>query len=151
MSHLVEWQAADGLEALADGAKQAAAAALEALRPEAAAMTVALVDEPTMQRLHHQHMDDPASTDVLSFAHGEPDPETDLEYLGDVIICLAQAERQAEAGGHSVEDELALLAIHGTLHLLGFDHDTPDRRLTMWHQQAAILQSIGRHHRPEVE
>jgi probable rRNA maturation factor len=64
-------------------------------------------------------------------------------YLGDIIISQMKAEHQAKDEGHSTEDEIRLLTVHGMLHLLGYDHDTSAKRKLMWARQEAILQTLG--------
>jgi probable rRNA maturation factor len=64
-------------------------------------------------------------------------------YLGDIIIALPYTQRQAERIGKPLRDELRLLAIHGTLHLLGYDHAAPDEEAAMWAKQDAILASLS--------
>ncbi len=91
--------------------------------------------------LDYRNIDQP--TDVLSFNQNYPDPETGLEYLGDVIISVSRAEKQARVGGHSVDQEIQLLVIHGILHLAGYDHDTEQNQKDMWIMQAKILTTIN--------
>lgn len=89
----------------------------------------------------YRHVDTP--TDVLSFSAGEVDPDTKDIYLGDVVISLPRATEQALLGGHPVAEELQLLVVHGTLHLLGYDHsDTIDRQ-KMQAQQDLTLGELG--------
>jgi probable rRNA maturation factor len=64
-------------------------------------------------------------------------------HLGDVVIAYPYAERQAQRFGNSLAAELRLLAIHGTLHLLGYDHATSDEEEAMWAEQEAILAPLG--------
>jgi probable rRNA maturation factor len=96
-------------------------------------------------------MDEDSPTDVLSFAMrekgpaGTPDfvfPEGDALHLGEVIISLPQAEIQAKEHKHSVKKEVAVLLIHGILHLLGFDHDRPESREKMQDRETAILKIV---------
>lgn len=82
-------------------------------------------------------------TDVLSFANGEINPETGNIYWGDIIISCQTALRQSKDEGHSLSDEISLLVVHGTLHLLGYDHQDIKSRKTMWAHQAAILTKMG--------
>ena len=107
-------------------------------------LSIALVDEAEMERLHVQWMDEPGSTDVLSFpmddlAPGVPGGPRPGGVLGDVIICPDVAVRQAEQAGHPPSDEIALLLTHGVLHLLGFDHAEPDEHERMFALQASLL------------
>lgn len=128
---------------------QAAEAALRAGSADAAAeMTVALSDDAQLHELNRQFLGVDAPTDVLSFPSGETDPDSEALYLGDVIISYARARTQAEAGGHALESELQLLAVHGALHLLGHDHAEDDEKAAMWALQAQALQALGNPLRP---
>jgi probable rRNA maturation factor len=89
----------------------------------------------------YRHVDAP--TDVLSFSAGEVDPDTQDMYLGDVVISLPRATEQALLGGHPVSDELQLLVIHGTLHLLGYDHLDENDKQKMQAHQDLILAELG--------
>jgi probable rRNA maturation factor len=89
-------------------------------------MTVALVPDSRIRRLNRQYRRKDAPTDVLSFPAGE---QGRMPYLGDVVIAAGQARRQARAAGHSLQTELRVLALHGLLHLLGYDHERDDGRM----------------------
>lgn len=109
-----------------------------------AELSIVLVDEPTMEHLHVQWMDEPGSTDVLSFPMDELRPPGDDEepaegLLGDIVLCPAVAERQAATAGHSAQEELELLCVHGVLHLLGHDHAEPDEEQVMFGLQRELL------------
>lgn len=111
-------------------------------------MAVVLTDDAEIQALNRQYRGVDAPTDVLAFAESEPtDPfVTSPEgkyYLGEVFVSLPRAEEQAEEVGHSVEEELALLVVHGTLHLLGCDHETEDEEAEMWALQDRALGTLG--------
>lgn len=97
------------------------AAVLSALAPAARSVGVKLCGDRAMRTLNREHRGKDQTTDVLSFAGGET-PEG--YHLGDIVISLPQAERQAEAAGHSLERELRVLLLHGVLHCLGYDHET---------------------------
>lgn len=104
------------------------------------------VDAEGIQALNQQYRGVDAPTDVLAFALEEAQevlsaPEGRL--LGDVIVAVDVATRQAAARGHDLEAELALLSVHGLLHLLGEDHDTPARKARMWERQATLLRELG--------
>lgn len=86
-------------------------------------VAVLLCDDLTIQLLNRRFRKKNKPTDVLSFPAQEALPEG-LVHLGDVAISLQTAARQAASAGHSLERELALLLIHGLLHLLGYDHET---------------------------
>lgn len=106
------------------------------------ALTITLTTAERVQELNQQYAGINSTTDVLSFpAEDEPyavEPG-DPPYLGDVIIAYPVAEKQAQDANMSVLAEIQLLAIHGTLHLLGYDHDTPDRQAEMWAIQSAAM------------
>jgi probable rRNA maturation factor len=89
-------------------------------------------------------MDEPGPTDVLSFPMDELRPGNDAEdsvpgLLGDVVLCPQVAVRQAQAAGHSTQEELLLLTVHGILHLLGYDHAEPDQEKEMFDLQRKLL------------
>lgn len=110
----------------------------------AAELSIVVVDEVQMANLHEQYMDEPGSTDVLSFPMdeiraGTPDQPSVEGMLGDVVLCPAVAERQAVTAGHSFEAEMRLLLTHGILHLLGHDHAEPEEHKVMFALQAQLL------------
>lgn len=106
-------------------------------------ISVVLTNDDQLQELNRNYLGIDAPTDVLSFPAEETDPDSETLYLGDVILSYERARAQAAAGGHSVEDELQLLVVHGTLHLHGYDHATPVEKAEMWEAQAAILNRLG--------
>lgn len=85
-------------------------------------VSVALVSDRTVRRLNREYAGIDAATDVLSFPAGGP--AIGVPLLGDVVIAAGVARRQARAAGHPVSHEVRLLALHGLLHLLGYDHHT---------------------------
>jgi probable rRNA maturation factor len=114
-----------------------------------AELSIAVVDEEEMTRLHVEWMDLPGPTDVLSFPMDELRPGTPEEpaegTLGDIVLCPPVARRQAEAAGHPVADELCLLTTHGILHLLGHDHVEQEERQVMFALQRDLLTAfLGR-------
>jgi probable rRNA maturation factor len=111
--------------------------------PADADLTLVLTDDELLHDLNLDFRDTDAPTDVLSFPASEPDPETGVLYLGDVIISVDRAREQAGAGGHSLEAELQLLVVHGVLHLLGHDHAATAGKERMWAAQASILARLG--------
>jgi probable rRNA maturation factor len=86
-------------------------------------VTVAIVPDARVRALNRQYRRKDAPTDVLSF------PSDERGYLGDVVIAAGVARRQAQDAGHSIQTELRVLALHGLLHLLGYDHDRDDGRM----------------------
>ena len=85
-------------------------------------VTVVLVGDRTIRALKLEHWGEDAATDVLSFPTWEPGDPFMPPHLGDIIISLDTAARQAQARGHSLTREVALLASHGLTHLIGHDH-----------------------------
>ena len=86
-------------------------------------MTVAVVPDARVRELNHRYRRKDRVTDVLSFGAGEPGE------LGDVVIAAGVAARQARQAGHTLAVELRVLALHGLLHLLGYDHEHDDGRM----------------------
>ena len=119
-------------------------------------LSIRLSDDAELHalNLNYRSMDKP--TDVLSFGSEawrdgvRAQASSDPEYLGDIVISMERCVAQAQAGGHEVHEELALLVVHGTLHLLGYDHDTPPRKKLMWGQQAQALAAVGIANRVQV-
>ncbi|WP_082374316.1 rRNA maturation RNase YbeY [Ardenticatena maritima] len=116
--------------------------------PPHAALSLVIVGDEEMSRLHLHFRGEEGPTDVLTFPADEMPAEADEEiYLGDIIVCWPQAERQAaEYGGHQPHEELELLAVHGVLHLLGYDDEEETARRAMWARQAAIMEQLGLGH-----
>jgi probable rRNA maturation factor len=111
-----------------------------------AEFSVTFVDEAAIQELNREYRGLDRPTDVLSFAQEEGDmilPPDAPRMLGDIIISVPTAIRQAAERGHEPDAELGLLLIHGFLHLLGEDHDTPARKQQMWARQQALLDELG--------
>ena len=106
-------------------------------------LAIVLADRERMRDLNREYAGQDSPTDVLSFADGSLDPQSGEPYLGDVVICLPVALEQAVSAGNSPESELALLAVHGVLHLLGHDHGQPAERAKMWEAQQRALSSLG--------
>lgn len=131
----------DGIEAvLADAVTMTLTH--EGVAPSAS-MALLLTDDETVQMLNRTYRGVDKTTDVLSFADGEPLYPGGPLYLGDVAISIPQAARQAEKWGHSLDAELCLLTVHGTLHLLGYDHGDWAEKAAMWYAQKTILTKLG--------
>ena len=109
-----------------------------------AELSIVLVDDAEIRRLNarYRHIDRP--TDVLAFAMREGDGATlHAALLGDVVISLDTAARQASARAVAVADEVRLLLAHGILHLLGYDHErSPADARRMFRKQRAILRRL---------
>ncbi|CAB3391213.1 rRNA maturation RNase YbeY [Kyrpidia spormannii] len=115
---------------------------------EAAEVSVVLVDDERIHELNRDYRGVDRPTDVLSFAmrEGEGEPvqtEEGRELLGDIVISVETAERQANQYGHSLRRELAFLAVHGFLHLLGYDHQSPEQEQVMFGKQEEVLSALG--------
>ncbi len=120
-----------------------------------ASVHVMLVGDRAIRSLNRAHRGMDAVTDVLSFpalpyrngrpviSAGDIDPDTGRCFLGDLVICMPRMRRQAADYGHGEARELAFLAAHGTLHLLGLDHERPDEEADMFARQEAVLESLG--------
>jgi len=106
-------------------------------------ITIVLTDDDQLRELNREYLGINSTTDVLSFPAAETDPETARRYLGDILISVPRAGGQAQAAGHALEAEAQLLAVHGTLHLLGHDHAEADEKAHMWKAQAEILEELG--------
>ena len=130
--------------ALARAVAQAAHEALaHCAAPDGAALTILLSDDDNVRQLNRHYRGEDWATDVLSFPAGEPQPGDAAGYLGDIAISFDQAERQAAAKSHPTVAELQLLAVHGVLHLLGYDHLDAETKAAMWAEQAAVLRQLG--------
>ena len=108
-------------------------------------LTIAIEDDEQLRLLNNQFLGIDSPTDVLSFPADEIDPDSGHVYLGDIVISLPRAVYQAESAGHAVQSEVQLLVIHGTLHLLGFDHATPEMKAEMWQLQSHFLEKLAIH------
>ena len=132
--------------------RQAASQALTAEKQTDAEMGILITGQDKIRQLHKEYMDEDEPTDVLSFAMKEkgpldaPDfifPAGDAAHLGEVIISYPQAEIQAAEHGHSAKKEVAILLIHGVLHLVGYDHDQPESQKKMQAREKAILKLVA--------
>ncbi|MBN6186171.1 rRNA maturation RNase YbeY [Aneurinibacillus sp. BA2021] len=116
-------------------------------------VTVTFVDNERIHELNREYRGIDRPTDVLSFAmndEGEEEMEIFLEegmeempnMLGDIIISVPKAQEQAEEYGHTFEREMGFLAVHGFLHLMGYDHETEAEEAEMFGKQEAILNRV---------
>jgi len=116
-------------------------------------VSLLITDDETVQGLNCKYRGIDSTTDVLAFALQEAisneEPEgfmpslDDVCCLGDVIVSHPQAMKQAQEHGHPVGNEVALLVIHGVLHLLGYDHDTPSHEGQMRDIETKVLSTIS--------
>ncbi len=143
MSHRVHLQASSVDAATRDLIHRAVVTALARESAPPGEVTLRLTDEAEIQALNARFLDEDRPTDVLAFPDGTKDPDSGRLYLGDVIIAVPVAARQAARAGHGLAAELALLAVHGVLHLLGHDHAHPEAKARMWQAQQAVLAELG--------
>ena len=102
-------------------------------------LNIAFVDNDYMTELHIKWMDEPGTTDVLSFPMDMPEEPGEAVTLGDIVISPVVAAAQALQQGHSTEHEIYILATHGLLHIIGYDHaDTADEKI-MFELQEKIV------------
>lgn len=114
-------------------------------------LSVTFVDNEKIQEINREYRDKDRPTDVISFAMEEMgEGEMEIHYddeaprmLGDIIISIQKAEEQAKEYGHSVKRELGFLALHGLLHLLGYDHENEADEKVMFDKQKEILDAYG--------
>jgi len=113
-----------------------------------AGVGVVVTGDVAVRDLNRRYRGEDARTDVLSFSQREDAgefvlPPGEPARLGDVVISLPAARRQAKQAGHSLQRETALLLVHGLLHLLGYDHAAEAEARVMESRQAALLTSLG--------
>ena len=139
-----------------DLVRSAAGAALEYMDfPKNVEISVMFTDNENIRELNNMHRGIDRATDVLSFPLFEYDEngditEDDLDFnpngemlLGDIVISLETASRQAQEYGHSFEREIGFLTVHSMLHLFGYDHMTPEDEEEMFGYQREILDRMG--------
>ncbi|TQR19286.1 rRNA maturation RNase YbeY [Psychrobacillus vulpis] len=117
---------------------------------EGSEVSVTFVTNDTIQEINRTYRKKDVPTDVISFAMEEMgDGEIEIKdaelptLLGDIVISVERASEQAESYAHTFERELCFLAVHGFLHLLGFDHGTKEEEQEMFGLQETILQAFG--------
>ena len=111
---------------------------------DSAELSILFVSAGHMQKLNSHFAGNDHATDVLAFPMMEGDTDEDEEgpLLGDVVVCPEVADSNARRLGHSLDDELAVLVVHGTLHLLGYDHQGVKDKEAMERRQTEILSSF---------
>ncbi|WP_430612144.1 rRNA maturation RNase YbeY [Enterococcus sp. DIV0876] len=121
--------------------------------PEDTEMSVTFMDNAAIQVINREYRDKDMPTDVISFAFEEEADEMPIIFdeemaamprdLGDIMISIERAQEQAEEYGHSYDRELGFLALHGFLHINGYDHMTPEDEKEMFGLQKEILDAYG--------
>ena len=109
------------------------------LNPECE-VNLVFVDIEEMTELHIKWMDESGPTDVLSFPMDMPATENEAVTLGDIVIAPVVAAQQAASAGHSIDHEIFILAAHGLLHILGYDHATADEEKVMFALQEDLVE-----------
>lgn len=118
-------------------------------QPDNTQVSVTFVDDARIHALNLEYRSKDRPTDVLSFPLlegadlAERVPEDMPRMLGDIVVSVETAARQAAEFGHSLERELGFLLVHGLLHLLGEDHETPEQDAKMRDRQRALLEAWG--------
>jgi len=115
-------------------------------------MGLVITDSKTIQKLNRTYRGYDKSTDVLAFhmtpgTNQKPEqlfisPPDGIHHLGEVVISYPQAVKQAQQQGHNIERELALLIVHGVLHLLGYDHELPQENQQIRAKENEILEKL---------
>lgn len=111
--------------------------------PSTIEVNYAFVTPKKIHQLNRQFRQVDKVTDVLSFPDGDINPETNCRFMGDVLICRKIARRQAKELGHSLEQEITFLQVHGTLHLFGYDHIDPNDEIKMLGLQRKIMSLLS--------
>jgi probable rRNA maturation factor len=102
-------------------------------------VNIAFVEDDYMTELHIKWMDEPGTTDVLSFPMDMPEEPGEAVTLGDIVISPVVAAAQALTQGHSTEHEIYILATHGLLHIIGYDHADKNEEKVMFDLQEKIV------------
>ncbi len=114
-----------------------------------AEIELTFVDDEQIKELNKEYRNIDKSTDVLSFPLGEngiydKNPENGFYMLGDIVISVDRAEKQADLYGHGIEREIAFLTVHSMLHLLGYDHvDGGEQQRIMRQKEETVLEKMG--------
>jgi probable rRNA maturation factor len=115
-------------------------------QPNGTGISLRVMQDEAVRQLNRDFRGVDAPTDVLSFpAEPPPIPElaNEMLYLGDLAIAYPYTQAQSAREGHDIDETLILLVVHGTLHLLGYDHETELNQSEMWSKQADLLRKIG--------
>jgi probable rRNA maturation factor len=133
------WDALSGAEAIVRGAIEAV---LADCGEDAAEVSVALADDAQIRELNRRWRGKDAATNVLSFPAADG-PASEARFIGDIILAFETLEREALAEAKPLPHHLAHLAVHGTLHLLGYDHESDSDAERMERRERDILARIG--------
>jgi probable rRNA maturation factor len=117
----------------------------EGLDPAFCEISVSFVDDETIREINRDNRGIDSVTDVLSFPQFDDLADIDQRrpyLLGDVVLCTAQAQRQAEEFGHSADRELIYLFVHSMCHLVGYDHMTEEEKAEMRAAEEAVMAEL---------
>ena len=106
-------------------------------------VNITIVSEDEIRRINRDFRGIDRVTDVLSFPAWDGNDEVADGFLGDIAICLKRAKEQATEYGHSLRREIGFLTVHGMLHILGYDHMTPEDERVMFPLQEEVLEGLG--------
>ena len=141
---VVDGRAPPGLGRWLAPARSDARAALRVLGCAPCELSLALVDDAEMRALNRDWRGKDRTTDVLAFAQGEGEGASPAGLLGDVVVSVPTARRQAETRGCDARQEIRTLLVHGILHLLGHDHErSPADARRMFRLQREVLEACG--------
>lgn len=115
---------------------------MKAVDESDAAISVTFVDDDAIREINREHRGKDKATDVLSFPL-EPEPGSPERLLGDIVISVDTAKRQAADYDAPLQREIERLLIHGLLHVLGHDHEEPDERAAMEREERRLADAIG--------
>ncbi len=143
MTHEVDVQIASDEDDLPDPAelRRWARAAVSGLREESE-LTIRIVDEAEGARLNSSYRNEDRATNVLSFPFAPPEG-VDMPLLGDIVICAPVVRREADEQSKSADSHWAHMVVHGSLHLLGYDHMQAREALKMETLETRILADLG--------
>jgi probable rRNA maturation factor len=113
---------------------------LEAERAPTGELSLALIGDRTMRRINRDYRGIDRTTDVLSFSYVDEPHSGGV--LGEVFVSPVVADRQAREAGCGLDEEIARLSVHGTLHVLGWDHETADTRRRMLRRQESYVKRL---------
>lgn len=117
---------------------------LEKLKVSDVSFNIIIVDNPYIHNINKEYRHIDRETDVITFALEDDKTFNPVDrVLGDVYISIDKAKSQSEEYGHSLKRELCFLAVHGMLHLLGYDHRNPEDEKVMFGLQEEILDEMG--------
>jgi probable rRNA maturation factor len=137
------WEAFDWLNQATETAVTATLACAGVTTAAEAEISLLLCDDARIRELNAQWRNIDKPTNVLSFPAADPDDLASAPLLGDIAVALETVEREAEAEGKTFRDHYTHLIVHGTLHLLGFDHEVDEDAEEMEDMERRILAGLG--------